>query len=65
MQNNGTNTNVVLDFYIPKGSDGNGDRILLGKTETLDANARAIVGDLCDGKTLTIDFYILQGFDGI
>lgn len=65
VQNNGTNTNVVLDFYIPKGSDGNGDRILVGKTETLDANARARVEDTYDGKTHTIDFYIPQGFDGI
>lgn len=65
VQNNGTNTNAILDFYIPKGSDGNGDRILVGKTETLDANARARVEDTYDGKTHTIDFYIPQGFDGI
>lgn len=25
VQNSGTNDNVILDFYIPKGNDGNGE----------------------------------------
>ena len=63
--NTGTNTNAVLDFFIPKGDDGNCEKIAIGKTETLDANARAQAIDNFDGKTHTIDFYIPQGFDGV
>ena len=65
VQNTGTNTNAVLEFFIPKGNDGNGEKIAIGKTETIDANANAQVIDNFDGKTHIIDFYIPQGFDGI
>lgn len=65
VQNTGTNTNAVLEFFIPKGNDGNGEKITIGKTETLDANASARVEDTFDGKTHILDFYIPQGFDGL
>ena len=32
VQNSGTNDNVILDFYIPKGSDGNGEKGDIGPT---------------------------------
>lgn len=65
VENTGTNTNAILEFYIPKGNDGNGEKIIIGKTETLDANARAKVIDTFDGNTHKLDFYIPQGFDGV
>lgn len=65
VKNIGTNKNVILNFTIPQGQDGiNGYKIIIGKTETLDANARAKVGDTQIGNIHTLDFYIPQGFDG-
>ena len=61
--NSGTTKDVILDFLIPKGADG--DKIAIGTTYTLDANARAKVVDKLVGNVHTIDFYIPQGFDGI
>ena len=61
--NSGTTNDVILDFLIPKGLDG--EKIAIGTTYTLDANARAKVVDNYDGNVHTIDFYIPQGFDGI
>ena len=61
--NSGTIQDVVLDFVIPKGFDG--DKIAIGSTFTLDANARAKVVDNLIGNIHTLDFYIPQGFDGV
>lgn len=61
--NSGTTKDVILDFVIPKGADG--EKIAIGTTYTLDANARAKVVDKLVGNIHTIDFYIPQGFDGI
>ncbi len=66
VENIGTNTDVILTFYIPKGQDGtSGDEIIIGNTYTLDANARAKVVDTKEDNTHILDFYIPQGFDGI
>lgn len=66
VENIGTNTDVILTFYIPKGQDGtSGDEIIIGNTYTLDANARAKVVDTKKDNTHTLDFYIPQGFDGV
>ena len=66
VENIGTNTDVILTFYIPKGQDGtNGDKIIIRNTYTLDANARAKVVDTKEDNTHTLDFYIPQGFDGV
>lgn len=62
VENVGTNENVILNFKIPRGVDG--DKIIIGKTQTLDANARAKVVDTHVGNFHTLDFYIPQGFDG-
>lgn len=65
VENVGTKENVILNFKIPRGLDGtSGDKIIIGKTETLDANARAKVVDTQNGNVHTLDFYIPQGFDG-
>ncbi len=61
--NSGTTKDVILDFVVPKGADG--EKIAIGTTYTLDANARAKVVDNYEGNIHTIDFYIPQGFDGI
>ncbi len=61
--NSGTTKDVILDFLIPRGEDG--EKIAIGTTYTLDANARAKVVDKLVGNVHTIDFYIPQGFDGI
>ncbi len=62
VKNIGTKENAILEFYIPRGKDG--DKITIGKTETLDANARARVVDNYVNNIHTLDFYIPQGFDG-
>ncbi len=65
VENVGTNTNVILNFKIPRGTDGiSGDKIIVGETQTLDANARAKVVDTKINNVHTLDFYIPQGFDG-
>lgn len=65
VENIGTNKNAILKFKIPRGMDGvSGDKIVIGKTQTLDANARAKVVDTQIGNIHTLDFYIPQGFDG-
>ncbi len=61
--NSGTMQDVILDFLIPRGADG--EKIAIGTTYTLDANARAKVVDNYEDNVHTIDFYIPQGFDGI
>lgn len=63
VSNSGTTKDVILDFLIPRGKDG--EKIEIGTTYTLDANARAKVVDKLVGNVHTIDFYIPQGFDGI
>ena len=62
VKNIGTKENAILEFSIPRGKDG--DKITIGKTETLDANARARVVDNYINNIHTLDFYIPQGFDG-
>lgn len=62
VKNVGTKENAILEFAIPRGKDG--DKITIGKTETLDANARARVVDNYVNNIHTLDFYIPQGFDG-
>ncbi len=65
VENVGTNQDVILNFKIPRGLDGeNGDKIIVGKTQTLDANAKAKVIDTQVDNVHTLDFYIPQGFDG-
>ena len=61
--NSGTTKDVILDFVIPKEADG--EKIAIGTTYTLDANARAKVVDKLVENIHTIEFYITQGFDGI
>ena len=64
--NVGTEKDAILSFIIPRGANGDdGDKIIIGKTETLDANAKAIVIDNQIGNVHTLDFYIPQGFDGV
>lgn len=62
VKNVGTKENAILEFAIPRGKDG--DKITIGKTETLDSNARARVVDNYVNNIHTLDFYIPQGFDG-
>ena len=61
VSNSGTSKDVILDFLIPRGKDG--EKIEIGTTYTLDANAK-VVDNYLEGVH-TIDFYIPQGFDGI
>lgn len=64
--NVGTEKDAILSFIIPRGANGDdGDKIIIGKTETLDANAKAMVIDNQIGNVHTLDFYIPQGFDGV
>ncbi len=61
VKNIGTNQNAKLEFYIPKGNDGNSEKIKVGTTKTLDPGEDANVEDDYKDGIHTLNFYIPKG----
>ncbi len=64
VKNVGTNKNALLEFYIPKGSDGNGEKIKVGTTTTIESGEKANVEDIYNDGVHTLNFYIPKGDAG-
>ena len=61
VKNIGTNQNALLEFYIPKGLDGNSEKIKVGSTQTLEPGEDANVEDDYKDGIHTLNFYIPKG----
>lgn len=64
VKNVGNHKNAMLEFYIPKGSDGNGDKIKVGITKSINFNEEALVEDVYKDGVHTLNFYIPRGNPG-